>query len=325
MPLFRALLLVQLGNAIGVWAHVVAVQWILTESGRSAVVVALAPAAMSVPFLLLALPMGVVVSHAARERLMAVAMGVSAAACGSAWVLAASGSTHPAALLATVVVVGTALVAIGVAWQSLLPETVPVPLIASAAALDGGAFNLARAAGPVLAGGGLAVAEPEVVFAGTTVLFALCSLSLGLIAWRRPGRRLPRRPLLPEMGAGLRFVRHSPWTRRLLWRMTVFGFPSSALWALVSVVAHDRLSLGSRDFGLLMAMLGLGALLATFFVAPLRAALGNNPFVLLGSCVYAAALVAMATLVEPVLMAGALLLAGIAWVGVQSTWMTLAH
>lgn len=63
---FRLLLAVQLVNATAVWIHVVAVQWLLTERGESATVVALAPTAIAVPFILLALPVGVIVSHASR-------------------------------------------------------------------------------------------------------------------------------------------------------------------------------------------------------------------------------------------------------------------
>ncbi|MFN3339408.1 MAG: MFS transporter, partial [Dietzia sp.] len=55
---FRALLSVQLANAVAVWIHVVSVQWVLTERGESASVISLAPAAMAVPFLVLSLPVG---------------------------------------------------------------------------------------------------------------------------------------------------------------------------------------------------------------------------------------------------------------------------
>ena len=55
---------------------------------------------------------------------------------------------HAALLLATVVVVGAALVVVGVAWQSLLPDLVDRALLPSAAVLDGAVYNVARARRP---------------------------------------------------------------------------------------------------------------------------------------------------------------------------------
>ena len=58
---------IQLANAVGVWMHVVAAQWILTEAGRSATEVAAVPAAMSLPFFLLCLPFGALAGRISRR------------------------------------------------------------------------------------------------------------------------------------------------------------------------------------------------------------------------------------------------------------------
>ncbi|WKN48468.1 MFS transporter [Nocardioides sp. Arc9.136] len=325
VPVFRLLVGVQLVNAVAVWVHVVSVQWMLTERGESATVVSLAPAAMAVPFLALALPVGVVVGFASRERLMAaaaLASGVSAAAAAALAALDVDGAV-PALL--TVVVVGVALVVVGVAWQSLLPETVGRPLVSSAAVVDGAVFNLARALGPLLAGVGLGLRGPVVTFSVVAALFACCAGVLALVELRRPGRRAPRRPVLPAIRAALRFTRHSPWTTRLLLRMTMFGLPAAALWALVSIVVHDRLGLGSGSFGVMMALLGVGAVAATLLLGGLRRRLSVRAFAAVGSAAYALTLLAMGLATTAAVVAPFLVLGGVAWVGVQSTWMMLAH
>ena len=322
---FPVLMLVQLGNAISVWAHVVAVQWVLTEQGGSATLVSLAPAAMSLPFLLLALPLGVVVSYARRERLMVGAMIASAAAAGAAWLVTATGRATPAALIASVAAVGVSLVCVGVAWQSLLPETVEQRVVASAAIVDAAAFNSARAAGPIAAGVVLAVTGPGPVFAGTAVLFASCAVGLVVATAGHPGRRSPRQPIVRSTAGAVRFAAHSPWTRRLLLRMVLFGLPSSCLWATLSLVAHERLHLGSGGFGLLMGMIGVGAVLGTLALTWVRGRMSVNGFAVLGSAAYAAVLAALATVWSVPVLAGFLVLGGAAWVGVQSTWMQLGH
>ena len=325
LPIFAVLLTVQLVNAIAVWAHVVTVQWTLTARGESATVVSLAPAAMALPFLLLALPVGAVVGFASRERMLAAAMAASALSAAAAAAMSAGGVVHPALLVATVAVVGAALVVVGVAWQSLLPDLVHRGLLPSATVLDGAIYNVARAVGPLLAGVGLGLSGPTWTFAGTSVLFALGVAVLLVIEVRRPGRTGPRRPLLREMTDGLRFARYSPWTRKLLLRMVMFGLPASALWALVSLVVHDRLGLGSRGFGVVMALVGSGAVLATFILPPLRGRLSVVAFAAGGSLVYAATLLTLGLSTDAVLVGGVLVLGGVAWVGMQSTWMMLAH
>lgn len=322
---FRVLMGVQLANAVAVWVHVVSVQWILTERGESATIVSLAPAAVALPFLVLALPAGVVVGFASRERLMmlaALASGISAA---MGAVLSGTGADHAALVLASVVVVGVALVVVGVAWQSLLPETVGRSLIPSAAAVDGAAYNIARALGPLLAGIGLGLQGPVVVFGLVALLFGACAVVLFLVQLRSPGRRSPRRPIVPAIRGALRFTRHSPWTTRLLLRMTLFGLPASALWALVSLVVHDRLELGSRGFGAMMALIGVGAVAATLLLTRLRQRLSARVFAALGSVAYAATLAVMGLSAVPAVVGAFLALGGVAWVAVQSTWMMLAH
>ncbi|WP_340539925.1 MFS transporter [Nocardioides sp. GXZ039] len=322
---FRFLITIQLVNAVAVWVHVVAVQWTLTERGESATIVSLAPAALALPFLVLALPAGVVVGYAARERLMMCAVSASALAAATAVVVVGPGDAGTWPLLATVLVVGLALVVVGVAWQSLLPETLERPLVPAATVVDGAVYNIARAVGPLGAGVLLGLHGPGLAFSTVLLLFASCALALAVVQRRWPGRRNPRRPILPAIADSLRFVRHSPWTKRLLVRMTMFGLPASALWALVSLAAHDRLGLGSAGFGVLMTLLGIGAVAATVVLAPLRRRLSVRDFAALGSVGYALTLMVLGVATQLIVAAPFLVIGGLAWVGVQSTWMMLAH
>ena len=323
--LFRLLIGAQLVNAIGVWVHVVGVQWLLTERGEAAIVVSLAPAAMSLPFIVLALPVGVVVSHARRQRLIGWAVAVSAVASVAASVLVATGADRAIPLLVTVLVVGTALVVVGVAWQSLLPEVVPRAAVPSAAMVDGAVFNIARAVGPLTAGVVLGLSGPFVLFGVVTALFAAGVLLL-MLAGPAGTSRPPRTESIGAAVAGaLRFVRHSPWTRGLLLRMVLFGLPASALWALVSLAIHDLIGLGAAGFGIAMGLLGIGAVTAALALGRLRARLRAHVFVALLAAGYAANLLALGLVRQLWLLAPFLVLAGVGWVAVQSTWMMLAH
>ncbi|HSV41665.1 MAG TPA: MFS transporter [Nocardioidaceae bacterium] len=321
---FRVLVLIQLANAVGVWMHVVAAQWMFTEAGRSATVVAAVPAAMSVPFFLLCLPVGALVGRVSAVRMMAAATALSALASLSAALLAAHQPGNVPLLLLTVVAIGSGLVALAVAWQSQIPHLVDRPAVGSAAVVDGATFNLARAVGPVAGGVGLSLLGPAATFVVTSVLFSLCTLCVVGVVPRRPTSR-SKETLVQSIRGGLRFTRNSPWTRRLLVRLCLFGVPSAALWALLPLVVHQRLGLDSRGFGVLFGMVGLGAVGGTVLLAPVRARLSVNHFGFLGSALFGAMLFGLALTSSVPVVAGLLVLGGASWVGVQTTWMTAAH
>ncbi|MFN3599884.1 MAG: MFS transporter [Dietzia sp.] len=322
---FRALLSVQLANAVAVWIHVVSVQWVLTERCESASVISLAPAAMAVPFLVVSLPVGVVAGYASRKKMMALATTMSALAAVAATVLTVTGADDALPMILSVVLVGTALVVVGVSWQSLLPETVDRRMIPTAALVDGAVFNLARSLGPLLAGLGLGFAGAEWAFAVVAVLSVGCALTLWRMERRAPDRTAPRRAIMPEISGVVRFVANSAWTTRLLFQLFLFGIPSSALWALISLAAHDRLGMGADGFGALMALIGAGAVVAVVGFGGLRRRMRVTVFAACGAFVYASALAVLALSTSTVVVAFAMLFAGAAWVSVQSTWMSMGH
>lgn len=321
----RTHLSIQLTNAVAVWIHVVSVQWVLTERGESASIISLAPAALAVPFLVLSLPVGVIAGYASRKRMMALATTISSLAAVAAFVLTVTGADSVIPMVLSVMLVGLALVVVGVSWQSLLPETVDRRVIPTAALVDGAVFNLARSVGPLIAGVGLGIAGAEWTFALVAVLSIGCSASMWVSERRAPDRKRARRAILPELSGVLRFVASSAWTTRLLCQLFLFGIPSSALWALISLAVHDRLEMGSSGFGVMMALIGAGAVIAAVVSGGLRRRLRVNVFAAFGAGVFALALVVLAISTSAVLVAIAMLFVGAAWVSVQSTWMTMGH
>jgi MFS family permease len=126
------------------------------------------------------------------------------------------------------------------AYQALIPELVPRPQLAAAAALGGVNINLARVIGPALAG--LVIAKLGVAwcFALNTVSFVF--IPLVLLGWRRQITVAAEDPerFLPALRAGGRYVRHDPVTAdspRL-----AFVAPATALWALLPLIATERLA-----------------------------------------------------------------------------------
>src|SRR3712207_2521813 len=90
----------------------------------------------------------------------------------------------PALLLTFTFAIGAGQAVLSPTWQALITELVPRTELAAATRLDMVSVNVARAAGPALAGIVIARWGVPPVFAGTAVAAAV--LTLVLLAWRRP-------------------------------------------------------------------------------------------------------------------------------------------
>jgi MFS family permease len=114
-------------------------------------------------------------------------------------------------------------------------------------------------------------------------------------------------------------VRNALIVRRLLYRAVLFIPAASAVWALLPVLAADNLHLGSAGYGMLLGMVGIGAVAGAFVIPRLRARIGSARLVTGAMVVTAVALVVIAVGNSPVLVGAALLPVGGAWIAVMSS------
>ena len=98
-------------------------------------------------------------------------------------------------------------------------------------------------------------------------------IAIVLALWRSPKRAdgMPPERLVEALRAGGRYVRHALIVRRLLYRAVLFIPAASAVWALLPVIAADNLNLGSGGYGLLLGMVGTGAVAGAIVIPRLRA------------------------------------------------------
>jgi predicted MFS family arabinose efflux permease len=136
-------------------------------------------------------------------------------------------------------------------------------------------MNLARAVGPAVGGFLVAAVGAGWVFALNAVSFV--AIAVMVASWRAPVRTdtAPRERLVEALWAGGRYVRHALIVRRLLYRSVLFIPAASAVWALLPVVAARNLHLGSTGYGLLLGMVGIGAVAGALVIPRLRARVGS--------------------------------------------------
>jgi len=324
-PIFRALWIATVASNIGTWMQDVGESWLMVSLTTSPMLVALVETAGSLPIVLLALPAGALADVVDRRRLLLITqswMLVSAAVMG---VLTLTGMVTPWLLLSLTFALGLGTAMNGPAFQAILPELVPRHEIPAAVTLTGVAVNVSRAVGPAL--GGLLVAA-----AGSGVVFLLNAVSfLGVMVviyrWQRPPQRstLPPEHIFGAMRAGLRYVRHAPELRAALVRTAVFILCASALWALLPLQARHALGLGSFGYGILLGCIGTGAVAGAAFLPKVRQKVSNNLLVVGATVLFAGVTAVLAHVHVPAVAGAAMILGGIAWIAVMSSFNTAAQ
>ena len=317
--IFRALWLAVLVSNIGSWMQTVGAQWLLVRQPHASILVALVQTADYLPDFMFGIVGGVLADSFDRRRLLMVVQACLFAVGTALALLTIVGQMPPALLLIFTFLLGAGTVLTVPAYQSLVPDLVPRRQLRSASVLSSLSINLARAVGPAIAGLVIAFAGVGAVFA-LNAATAIVYLAV-LLAWRPPPGSAPRVPerFISALRAGGRYVRFSPVVRRILLRATLFLVPASALWALLPLIASQRLGLGADGYGLLLAALGVGAIVGAVALGRLRLLLPLNALLLASSLVFAAALALVVLVSSPLLILVVLLPAGVAWIAVLST------
>ena len=186
------------------------------------------------------------------------------------------------------------------AWQAIQPALAPREQFPAAASLRGVTVDAARAIGPPIAGLQVAAAGPEAVFAINAVPFV--TVVAALMAWKRPPSTVAatREPFSRSVGTGIRYVRDSKPVRRILLRAALFGFPVSALWALLPLAASKHWHLRAIGYGAVLGTVGAGAVLGVLVMSRLRAAVPSQWVHARGLAMYLVVLIGTQALGAPV-------------------------
>jgi MFS family permease/quinol monooxygenase YgiN len=310
---FRALWLAQLASMTGTWMQTVGAQWLLVDEPNATTLVALVQTMSMLPVLLLALPSGVIADSFDRRRLLVLVQCGSFAVAVVLAVLTAVQQVSPSLLLTFTFLLGCGAALTIPAFLAIIPDLVPREHLPAAAALGSISINVARAVGPAAAGVLISLAGVPIVFAVNALSYAV--LAGALIVWgpaTAVSGDIPER-FVPALRAGARYIRHSRITRRILLRSILFVGPGAALWALLPLVATQRLGLDAAGFGFLLGAMGVGAIGGAIVMPWLRSHLSASQLIGAASLVYAIALLTLAFVTNLPLVVAMLVLAGGAW------------
>ncbi|UXY15385.1 MFS transporter [Chitiniphilus purpureus] len=223
--------------------------------------------AQTLPFLLLAIPLGVLADRTARRWLMAAGELLRAVAFVAVVVLAATDALN-LGLLALLAFVGTAgAVAYSVATPALIPALVPHGQLARANGQIELVRSLALTGGPALAGLLVGLTGAGVAFALAAGLSVLAALALAGLP-EGHGAAAPRRDFYTELREGTRFALTQPLLRPLLATSVLFNIAYVALQTAYIPYAVRHLGLSGGSIGVTLAAYGAGMVLSAV-AAPL--------------------------------------------------------
>jgi predicted MFS family arabinose efflux permease len=261
--------------------------------------------ALTLPFILFAIPAGLLADRISRRFLMAGAEGLRAAALAAILLSIWLGLiTLPLlALLGFAAVCGT--VAYSVAAPALVPSLVAPSLLPAANARIELARTVAFASGPAL--GGVLVgwlgATPAFGFAAALSVIAVVLLAGIHEPERQPA---PRRHPLQEIKEGAAFVFHHPLLRPVFITQFIFNTASFLLLAVFVPYAVRRLALSATGVGMTLAMYGVGMVVGALLATRVMRGLQFGTVIGLGPVTgfVAAGVMALTTVVPTPLLAG---------------------
>src|SRR5438093_6879380 len=290
---FRLFWTGQLVSLVGSWMQSVGQAWIVLELTHSPFKLGVISALQFGPMLFLSVLSGALADRVRKRRLLLL---TQSALMLQAFALATLDRTgqiqywHVAVLAALYGIANTLDLP---ARQSFVVEIVGKHDLINAIALNSAVFNGARVVGPAVAG--LLVARYGVGIAFLLNGLSFIAVIAALLAIRTEGEPRPRSgdTLGQEILQGIRYAWETPLIALVLSLLLVMSLFVINFGVLVPLIARDVLHEGAHGFGLLMASLGIGAVvgaLALTLVGPARPAVS---VLITGALVVSAATLAL--------------------------------
>jgi MFS family permease len=318
-PRYRSLWCANLVSNLGTWVQTFASAWLVASSSHSATSTTLVQTSTYIPIFLFALFAGVVADAVHRPKFLFFCnLFMAACACAMAGLVASGHAAH-GVVLALIFCLGCGSAFMWPAWQAAISGLVEPDEVEAAATLNNLSYNVAAILGPALGG---------VLFGwiGAGPLFLLNALSFtGLLAvyraWWVAGGAQPqvREAFSARLREGLALALGCPRYRRILRNVATVFFSTIAFAGLLPVFVRDVLRMESGVFGTLMGSLGVGAVIAAFFLPAIRARVDKSGILAGALAVYGCMLVAMPFLRSLACLAPLIVCGGMAWSATIST------
>jgi len=257
---FRLFWIGQTVSLIGTWMQQVGQGWLALELSNSAFVVGLVSAAGSLPILLFSLYAGVIVDRRDKLRLVTITQILLSIEAAALWWLVWSGHITIPYLVILALVQGLISSVEIPARQSMIVDLVGREDVVDAIALNSGGFNLARIVGP-------SIAAAVIAGAGLAWCFGINALSYIAVIGCLAAIRLPKFVPAETIGAaregfqeGITYMRSRRDITGIMGLIAVYSIFGLQYLTMMPVFARDVLHTDAGGYGLLVSLVGVGAL-----------------------------------------------------------------
>lgn len=319
-PVFRMLWLTWLTANICMWMNDVAAAWAMTTLTRSPVLIALVTTASSLPVFLLGLPSGALADIVDRRRYFFVTQIWIACTAAVLFAVYALGLLTPGVLLVLVFINGIGLAMRWPVYSAVVPELVPRSLLPTALALNAVAMNVSRMIGPLVAGALISSIGTKYVFALNFVLSVGCAIAI--YHWKRERKPsvLPGERFLGAMRLGWLYVRESEGMRNSLIRVFAFFVHSTALIALLPLVAKGfDPEHGAGLFTVMLSALGVGAVATATRLPKVRAQWNRDQLATFGMALQGLCMAGLAFAPDIYVAVPVLFMGGVGWIAAANS------
>lgn len=308
----------------GVWMVTLVGGFIMERLTTSPILVTLASAMSPLAGIFAVMFSGAAADSHDKRAVLLVAKILLAGSVAFLVVMSATSSLTPATLLIGLTGMGLSNGTSSPSWWTTISSLVPADLVPVALSVDSFQWNIGQVVGPVLGGAVLRGA-------GTTVFFALCGAVMFplvgfLFLWRgRSDLRLSTpgasaaESLLGAISSGWRFFSNTPGLRAIAVRTALYVTPAVALGALLPLFAARYLHASAFDYGLILAVSGVGAMLAALLFPRLQGRLHLDAIVAAATVANALAVAALVAWPTRWAAVPVLVVTGATWV-----WATVA-
>jgi MFS family permease len=288
---FRLFWIGQTVSLIGTWMQQVGQGWLALELSNSAFVVGVVSAAGSLPILLFSLYAGVIVDRRDKLRLVMVAQILLSIEAAVLWWLVWSGHITIPSLVILALIQGLISSVEIPARQSMIVDLVGREDVVDAIALNSGGFNLARIIGP-------SIAAAVIAGAGLAWCFGINALSYIAVIGCLAAIRLPKFVPSETIGAaregfqeGIAYIRSRRDVTGVMGLIAIYAIFGLQYLTMMPVFARDVLHTDAGGYGLLVTLVGVGALSGALALAALSSRIRRGKLFMWASYSFAVLLV----------------------------------
>ena len=266
---FRLFWLGGLVSNTGRWFQSVAIPAIIWSLTESAAWVGFTGFARMAPMALVSPIAGALADRYDRRRLLFVTQSLQALATGLLMVMWIVGLREPGVYAGLSAVAGLFGGLNLPGWKAFISDLVPRDRMLNAVTLNSMMFNASRMFGPALAGVTLAAAGPAWAFFVNFVSFGAVLIALWLIDVRTgpPVHERDRFKPLSDFVSTLRWIRGHRGIRQAILTVGLVGLVGMPIQVLAVVFAEDVFGSDASAYGLMLTMIGLGAVATAPFIA----------------------------------------------------------